>query len=440
MGGYKPPAGAPRKPSLQVASKIHNFEELVGPSVAADTRSITLSRTAFSASPSESSLRFREIVQGGTDPEWYSPSADRHSTSHADLEVAAEACAGPVFQDEVVANTWMGAVIHWTHMLAVRKVGSRQWLLGLGNCAGSAAFFWPVSLKSCPGDGGADYFVPEFGVRPVLMCITSFDSWEATKFRPRSPSWQHRELPQSAPLLRIQGLRLMKSGPVKPLLEVAAAAAFWNLGKAWLVQLMGSLGMPVPPGSSLLDILWAVVAHVTKGGDDEVSAFVEQRLVLLHRDLEASDVAYAQVEELSDVLERRDEKALEEKAKALTSDQADLEDVREKFKERVRQLPGHKSRKIVDSRGKAYRRSFPQGTIAHATAKLMCPPGGFLWRALTDGRWCGRLPPYSEFSRSWAKYSEQLALKLVLQEMWRQYLSRNGRELSDCPIEGMFSE
>lgn len=79
-----------------------------------------------------------------------------------------------------------------------------------------------------------------------------------------------------------------------------------------------------------------------------------------------------------------------------------------------------------------------EGEISHSAAKELAPPGALLWRALSTGAWNGILPPFSEHSRSWRKYSERGALIEVLRLLWAEFADLKGLQLHELPIEGLF--
>lgn len=424
---------------LKVASKLHQYDELEGPAVAS-SRSSYAPREAFRANPKSASLPFRSITKSGADLEWYSPGADRHPVSHGDLQMAAESCATHIFDDRIVACAWKGAIVDWSHMMALRAIGESQWYIGLVHLPGSSVVLWPVTLKECPGGEGMEYFMPNAGVSmPTLRCLTDFARWEAATFTPRSPCWLHRELAKSSAMWSFPAVRFIRRSEVAPLLKVAAQSAFWSLGKPWLRQVAAELGLAVSDGTTMMDLVWTLVRSITGSDEEIVADLVEKRVAEMHRQVESNDAGYAHVEELHDCLEVRDEEEVEKKVSEWQEDQAELKQVIAEFSDKVKTLPNRRrSGKLVNNAGKRYPRALPRGQIPRDVAKALSPPGSYLWRARTDGRWCGRLPPYGELSRSWAKFGEQEALRLVLQQMWRLFLARTGRHESDCPIGDLF--
>lgn len=54
------------------------------------------------------------------------------------------------------------------------------------------------------------------------------------------------------------------------------------------------------------------------------------------------------------------------------------------------------------------------------------------------GAWQGHLQPYCRVGRSWARYGEHEALRLVIADLWDKWLDSEGKQRSECPIEGVF--
>lgn len=95
------------------------------------------------------------------------------------------------------------------------------------------------------------------------------------------------------------------------------------------------------------------------------------------------------------------EKQLEQQKKDHDSEVCLLGEVREAFRAKVRAVrpkaaakPNFAGSGSSGSRQKKYPKRHPQGEIAHSEAKALSQPESFVWRAMTDGRWCGRYPPY----------------------------------------------
>lgn len=421
---------------------MHSYSEFRGPAVA-PTRSLRLTRDAFQCDVKRQSLPFEEIKQGGNSPPWYSKGADDAGQPVADLALASEALKGFAFRDLVVANAWLGAIVSHQHRFVMQRVSGGPWLFPLRHFSESSAMVWPAAERKAPNDESKSYFVPMSDLdSPMLVVVHDWDEWRAAKIQVLCPAAQHQECAASRDSWTLVGMRFFQASDIQPMKELAARSAFWNLNKTFLLKLGEVLGVPLLEGSSLVNIIWALVAKILPAAsDDLIRSYVEQRLVTMAAAVEANDAEqYGEVEELSDVLEVRDEKHAKKQVENHEDDKFVLEQARADFVFKVSGNPwGGKLGKLVNSEGKRYPKSVPPGQISHSVAKSMAPPSSYVWRHTKEGRWCGRMPPYGEVSRSWAKHGERQALILVLQSLWESFLTSNGATAKMCPIAGLLS-
>lgn len=394
------------------------------------------------------SLPVKAIKTGGSNPPWYAACADRHPVPHTDLEMIQDAFGGPAgaFQEHILSNCWIGGVADWRHQLLLRSVGSQQWLLALKHMPGSAAFVWPMTEKHIQDSKGGDqyYFVPDVVVDiPVIRTIASFDQWEACLFKIHSPAYQWANFPCLRKHLHFNALRLFRVAPPAPLIHVCAECGFWNLPRQFLQQVATLRNEDVEEGVSVIEATWALSKSILQCDDLKAAACSEQRVIHLTRQVEQNDANFGECEELDEVLERKDEKAATAEFKEHGTAVEALAAAREVFRAKmtgVKRARGSSQRSIFSVGGRKLPKKVPKGQIDHSTGKALAPPGAVVWRARTDGRWCGKLAPYPEVSRSWSRYTEQGALLAMLRELWVQFLTSNGMAEADCPIEGMFPQ
>ena len=158
-------------------------------------------------------------------------------------------------------------------------------------------------------------------------------------------------------------------------------------------------------------------------------------------DVEQCDAQrYGEVEELSEVIEQRDEKQTQKTVHYHEDDKLLLQQAKYDFVNKVAstRVGCAKLGPVLNSEGKKYTRALPKGEISHASAKMIAPPTAYAWINNIEGPWCGKQPPHGEISRSWVKYGEQQALKLVLRSLWESFLISKGASLKDCLIAGIF--
>ena len=139
------------------------------------------------------------------------------------------------------------------------------------------------------------------------------------------------------------------------------------------------------------------------------------------------------------LLDRADDhKELQKEAQKNMSNKGDLADFTDALRSRRQALGGGGS--DGGSERGPRRHQVPPSQITHAQAKMLCPPGAFVWRSLTEGQWLGRLPPLGEHSRSWRRYGERAACVLILRILWTEYCELRGAPLSSVPIDMLLFE
>lgn len=398
----------------------------------------------------------KDIKSGGLNPPWGSPCADRHPVPHADFVLAEVACSHPSgFADHYITNAWIGAVAQWQHQMRLRKKGaeaSAPWLIGLKHLPGSAAVVWPVVEKITPSGGGdnaqgtgARYYVPEISLsEPLVVAICSFDEWEVCKFVAHSPAYQWTEFAEAREATQLQAVRFYRVGEPKDLMLVAAGEGFWNLPVQFMQSVARLRSEALLEGLTLVETTFELSKRILVCSDQQACACMEKRVVHLCRSVESHDGNFGDCEELDEVLEKTDEKAAHQQSEEYGNAQEALSSARVALSKKVASLhkrSGASAKKnALYSGGRKCPRSVPPGTIDHSTGKSMPPPppGAYVWRALSDGRWCGELSPYPEISRSWARRTERGAMIAMLQELWRQFLAPRGMAEEDCPIQGLF--
>lgn len=240
----------------------------------------------------------------------------------------------------------------------------------------------------------------------------------------------------------MQAVRFYRVGEPQYLLLVAAGAGFWNLPLHFMQSVARLRSEALSEGLTPVEATFELSKRILQCSDQEAAACMEKRVVELCRSVEAHDGNFGECEELDEVLEKHDEKAATKQIEEYGNAQQALSSARVALSPKVASLQkrgGASAKKqALHSGGRTYPRAVPPGTIDHGTGKALAPPGAYVWRALSDGRWCGKLSPYPEISRSWARYSERGALIEMLQELWRQFLAPKGLSEADCPIDGIF--
>eukprot|EP00969_Alexandrium_andersonii_P018671 815383-Alexandrium_andersonii.AAC.1 len=157
-------------------------------------------------------------------------------------------------------------------------------------------------------------------------------------------------------------------------------------------------------------------------------------MVLLHNQASSVSDGLAGSDEAAQVLDKRDQALMKEAMDHKLGLESELKQFKEHYKEKVERhssVSGARGKKgQAKSQKKKYPAKYPTGTIPHSDAKALAPEGSHVWRGLAEGTWQGHLPPFKRVSRSWARYTEQGALRLVLQDLWGNWLDSRGLDLS----------
>lgn len=176
---------------------------------------------------------------------------------------------------------------------------------------------------------------------------------------------------------------------------------------------------------------------------DEVCSVCSRRLSRMTQKASSDNVEdLLTMEEAAECLDKDDQRMLQKMGAHGKVKAAEAHEYRQQVIAKRRSLPSSSGRAGSSSghRSAALPRvSIPQrGVIPHESASQMKPPGSFVWRALTEGAWLGRLPPHGEVSRSWRRHGEREACLQVLRHLWQQYLDLQGWGEDSCPIIGLF--
>ena len=337
--------------------------------------------------------------------------------------------------DELHA-AWLGAIAKWQHKLLIRERGQDSWYFALGPVGDSAILVWPALKRTASQNSSlVTYFKPVIPqLEPCFLAITSLGDWEACTYQFRSPAWQSAHMWDEP----FAGHAAVQFDAPEALLRIAALNAFWALNLTFLQALARHLGVVVPSGGRAFDVCFALVRFsLPELSEQEVLEILAKRAVALkQRSEDASGSEVLQTEEAGQFLSKDDHKELQKEAQKNMSNKGDLADFTDALRSRRQALGGGGSG--GGSERGPRRHQVPPSQITHAQAKMLCPPGAFVWRSLTEGQWLGRLPPLGEHSRSWRRYGERAACVLILRILWTEYCELRGAPLSSVPIDMLF--
>lgn len=149
-----------------------------------------------------------------------------------------------------------------------------------------------------------------------------------------------------------------------------------------------------------------------------------------------------QLDEAVQVMDRNDVKQFKEETENGIAAQKEFNNFRNDYKlgkqrirEREKKSSGSRRPRVVA------RRSLPDlSTIDHKDVKRWIPPNSYALKNNTTGEWIARLKGGASVSRSWGRYGEAEALRLVLRHIWAQHCDQEGLDYGDCPVGGLFEE
>ena len=434
-----------------VADKVHQYHP-VPKSCSRSTRDLQIPKEAFLTKASGCSMSFKGIGSTSQKTDWYSPKADRHAVAAADLQVARDVCADEQLCLGMLRTMYLGAAMKVEHCIMVRLKGTAQWFFALAHCPASAAILWPATTGTTPA-GEAEYWVPsDCPKEPTIVSVSDWSKWEGFSYTWRSPMWQYLEFPRSRGQKAANAIRAFRACPTYGLQELAARCAFWLLPKAFLDTLAKDMGLQLPSGSTLFDTVWALCEGcLPDASKEELLQIVQGRIASTAKALSSITEELANSEEAMEVLEQRDSKIVSKHLEEAEAHKQELESFTVQYKVKHNKVCPPKAEVKAKGRPKKgqgassssaatshYNPTYPTGTISLADAKAMCPPGAIIWAGKGIGNWQGHFPPFPRVSRQWSKYTEPVALQLVLRNLWGHYLDKNGKGKSDCPIQGLF--
>ena len=246
------------------------------------------------------------------------------------------------------------------------------------------------------------------------------------------------ELPQS--LLGLKpAVRAVTGSRVRPLLWVAAMAAFWSMGVQQLHRLAEHLGVHYDAGSGLFQVLHALVMHVTDLGADEALDIIRQRLREWEKQEESCFSELLACDEAVHYLSRSDQDEMKQDRSDIHKAKQSREEFLEACSRKREELHGKSSaackKKLLQS-VKVGITKVPK-ELGQDEARQMLPPGGAIWQEVRDAVWRGRVRGHSRISRSSMAYGDRDAARLVLKELWARWLSDNDLQSCDCPVHGL---
>ena len=417
-------------------------------------KTLKLDHSAFGKGGGEhlrSSIPLHGISSTVQKASFFSPRAEAVGLPAADLTLL-QYCHDLNLGDKI-SNAKLGSFCNASFKLIFRRVSPAGqefgWHVGLWHFPRSSIMAWPVELLQVPGYVGSTFAKLCLETNePRLLPVLAWEGIEGWEYNWGSWSWQCCHFPLATPQWR-PCVRMFLKGDADTLEVIAARSAFWTLDLASLMDVAGHLGAPVPSGSSLLDSLLIMIRHVLQNTEEEAMGIIAQRLVALDGGQECVQ-ELLEVEEAAKLLTNEDEKVLKQEQEAGQERRNRYQAFAAEYSEKKRAARAAAEAASSSSRArgrpkgaaKAAPRQLPAKmsiAMSQAEAKEWMPPGSYIWKSSRDASWFGRLPPFNRVARSWRKYGEHQALRLVVSAVWHQWMDYHGVSGEDCPVKDLIA-
>lgn len=312
------------------------------------------------------------------------------------------------------------------------------WQFPLTHMQDSAILSISVQLKEVPGSPQHTYVVFKPGEGPDAIGIFDWVGIRALRCRWRSPAWQKHHMPNAS---WSPAVRLIPFGDEEELLKIAAREAWWDMDIGTLKKVAARLGIVLPDVASLYEVLMCMVEKPLNITGVAASSIVAQRLKLTRAqpDDEVTDIIM-NCDEAAQCLDQADERLIRKEQKDLRKKGMELNSFEAEFRQAARARTqgassGSGSRKKRKVAKKDLKRLDKErlAMASQSEAKVLLPPGAFLWKARATSAWYARLPPLGSHSRTVAKAD---ALFWVICRVWEDYCLLEGIDIGEAPIEG----
>lgn len=203
-------------------------------------------------------------------------------------------------------------------------------------------------------------------------------------------------------------------------------------------KIADEIGCSWPDGASSLDKVYHLAKACLPGtSDDDILRSLQHRAFAMASPAENEVQDFAVVDEAVEVLEKRDEKLVDDAKAAAHHARDEAAAFRVAFRQKAEAVRAAAKATGRSKPPSARQHKYPAGTIDQQEAKRFLPPGAYCWRGRADGVWWAHLEPFKRVARSWAAHGEAEALRLVLAAVWRQHLDVSGLPASACPWAGV---
>ena len=221
-----------------------------------------------------------------------------------------------------------------------------------------------------------------------------------------------------------------------------ARNAFFDISKNTVEKFMAWQGKAVASGQSLCGTLVEACMNALDISEPRAMEIIKKRVANLahNRDVVGDFMFLDEAEANLDAADKKEARSVQTRLKQNAEAHSEL---LAEFKER-RAKPSHQNKKAKTNKLASYKglRTLPkelhQEAFMQKEYKLMTPPDSYLWVDRGGQAWFTRVPPMKPQPRYWRREgSEYNALCRALKDAWAQWLSLEGMEVSECPVEGL---
>ena len=221
-----------------------------------------------------------------------------------------------------------------------------------------------------------------------------------------------------------------------------ARNAFFDISKNTVEKFMAWQGKAVASGQSLCGTLVEACMNALDISEPRTMEIIKKRVahVAHNKDVVGDFMFLDEAEANLDAADKKEAKGVQTRLKQNAEAHTEL---LAEFKER-RARPSHpskkaKTNKLANYKGlKALPKELHQEAFMQKEYKFMMPPESYLWVDRGGQAWFTRVPPMRSQPRYWRREgSEYNALIRALKDAWAQWLSLEGMEESECPVDGL---
>lgn len=391
--------------------------------------------------------KLREIIGYNRTSEWWTSTPENQCVPYLDLEFIHFVLTNG--KERHLQYSWMSCLLEGQRML-VRETRSDKWFFNLGEVATTAALGWPAKLVR-DESMKQDYFVPSTEVTSLkdlkFLVVLDNTTYEGMLFdwvcplsvwRGSMQTRRHRDFAQ-----------VLAKPSTKPisLLECAAREGFWHMTKQVLERLSDLEGIEKTPARTTFDLTFALAKKCTSASDEQVMEWLMHRVVKTQAKTVISAEDLAQMEEISDQLDKDAQNDLKTEQKERKARKQESDNFHAEWKSKRASITsgGSGSRKSRQggNRDNEPQRKYPKAIstnlkVLQSQVRNLCPPKGYIWRGNTTNSWNCHFAPWPRKSIPTKVWGEQTAIRFCLQWLWACYNMNIARPAHECPIEGIF--